>query len=114
MGRQPALLITVVYAALMMLSQFGVGGIDEELAAGVQVLLTAIATAITAVKVRPVAPTVFTGVIVAGCALLTRFGFHLDEAQIAGITAFVAATVTAVFAWPNQTPRSSPAPGFDR
>lgn len=110
MKRQPALLIAVIYGALMMLAQFGVAGIDDQLAAGVQLLLTAVATAVTAVKVRPVAPTVFTGIITAGAALLTRFGFHWSEVQIAGVTAFVAAVVTAVFAWPNQTPKADPRP----
>ena len=65
-GREPALLISVVFAALMMLSTFAVQGVDDALAAAVQVLLTAIATAWAAWQVRPVAPAIFTGVIAAG------------------------------------------------
>lgn len=111
-GRQPALWISAIGGVLMMLSQFGVHGIDAGLAATVQLLLTAIVTAWTALHVRPVAPTVFAGVITAAAELAMRFGAHLTEAQIASFTTVVALFVTAVVGWPNQTPRADPAPGF--
>jgi hypothetical protein len=110
-GREPAIFISIVYSLLMLLSVLWVRGIDETMAAAVQVLLTAVATALTALTVKPVAPTVFTGVIVAAAALAARFRFHLDENQIALAAAFVASVVTLVGARPQQTPVHDPADG---
>jgi hypothetical protein len=109
-GRDPAMIISMIYAGVMMLSTFAVRGVDEPLAAAIQLFLTAAATAWAALQVRPMAPAVFTGVIVAGAALGARFGWDLTEVQIAGVTSFVAVVVMLVGARPQQTPVVSPAP----
>jgi len=105
-GREPAIWVFAIYSALMMLAALNIRGFDGDLAAAVQLLLTTIATAVAAWHVRPIAPTVFTGVITAAAALLSRYGWHLDEVQIAGITSFVASAVVLVGARPQQTPIS--------
>ncbi len=95
-GREPALCIAAVYAALIMLSTFSLPGVDGGLAAGVQLFLTAGATAATAFTVKPIAPAVFSGVITTGAALVSRFGLDLSDAQVGSITALAAVLVILV------------------
>lgn len=110
-GREPALVVAAIHGVLMMLSAFAVRGFDDKLAALVQVLLVAIMTAWTAWQVKPVAPTIFTGVITAAAALVARFGWELSDVEIASLVAVASALVTLVGARPQQTPVSDPANG---
>jgi len=106
-GREPALYIAVIQAALMLAFTLGVPGVDGGLAGAVSLVLTAAAGAWTALAVRPVAPAVFTGLIVAGVQLFSRWGLDLSEVQISSITAFVALVVTLV-ARAQMTPEGDP------
>lgn len=108
-GREPALWIAVVQAALMLLFTLGVPGIDDGLAGAVSLVLTAAATAWTALAVRPVAPAVFTGALVALAQLLSRWGLDLSDVQVASITGFVMLVVTLVTR-AQVTPMDDPEP----
>lgn len=96
-GREPALWIAVIQAVLILLFTMGVPGIDGDLAGGVSLVLTAAATTWSALAVRPVAPTVFTGLIIAVVQLLSRWGLHWDDTQIGALTTLAALTVTLIF-----------------
>jgi hypothetical protein len=95
-GREPALWIAVVQAALMLAFTLGVPGIDGALAAAVSLVLTLASGVWTALAVRPIAPAVFTGLIIALVQLFSRWGLDLSEVQVSSITAFVALVVTLV------------------
>jgi hypothetical protein len=108
-GREPALWIAAVQAALMLAFTLGVPGIDGGLAAAVSLVLTAAAGAWTALATRPVAPAVFTGLIIAAVQLLSRFGLDLNEVQVSTLTGFVALVVTLVIRGqitPDADPRT--------
>lgn len=112
-GREPALWIAVVQAALMLAFTLGVPGIDGGIAAAVSLVLTAASGVWTALATRPVAPAVFTGLIVAAVQLFSRWGLDWTEVQVSSITAFVALVVTLVIRGqitPEDDPRSPNAP----
>ena len=88
-GREPALWIAVVQGALMLLFTLGVPGIDGGLAGAVSLVLTAAATAWTALATRPVSPAVFTGVITAAVQLGARWGLDWSDVQVSSVTGFV-------------------------
>jgi hypothetical protein len=109
-GREPALWIAVIQAALMLLFTLGVPGIDGGLAGAVSLMLTAAATAWTAWATQPVSPAVFTGFIVAAVQLGTRWGLDLSDVQVSSVTAFVALVVTLVIRGqitPVEDPRNT-------
>lgn len=108
-GREPALWIGLIYSALTTAATFvpQLGGFD----ARVQALLTAIATAALAWKVRPIAPAIFSGVIIAMADLAARFGLHMSDRQVSAIVAFVAVGVV-LHTRSQGTPADDPAPGF--
>jgi hypothetical protein len=108
-GREPALWIAVLQAGLMLGFTLGIPGIDAGLAGAVSLVLTAVATAWTALAVKPISPAVFTGVIVAAVQLGTRWGLDLNEVQVSSITAFVALVVTLVVR-AQVTPEVDPRP----
>jgi hypothetical protein len=108
-GREPALWIAAVQGLLMLLFTLGVPGIDGGLAAGVSLVLTAGATAWTALLTRPISPTVFTGLIVGAVQLGTRWGLDLNEVQVSTATGFVALLMTLVLR-DQITPKVDPKP----
>lgn len=93
-GREPALWIAAIQAVLMLVATLGIPGVDDGLAAGVALFLTAVCTAWTAMAVRPVAPAVFVGVVTALAPLLTRFGLHLSDVQVGTASTLLIAVVT--------------------
>lgn len=108
-GREPALWIAVIQSALTLGFTLGVPGIDDGLAGAVSLVLTAAATAWTALAVRPVSPAVFTGTLVGLAQLLSRWGLDLSDVQVASITSFVALVVTLVMRG-QVTPAEDPRP----
>lgn len=108
-GREPALWIAALQGLLMLLFTLGVPGIDGGLAGAVSLALTAAATAWTALLTRPVSPTVFTGVIVAGTQLATRWGLDLNEVQVSTATGFAALLMTLILR-DQITPKVDPKP----
>lgn len=80
----------------MLAFTLGVPGIDGGLAGAVSLVLTAVATAWTALAVKPISPAVFTGVIVALVQLLSRWGLDLSDVQVSSITGFAVLVVTLV------------------
>jgi hypothetical protein len=93
-GREPALMIQTIAALLALFVGFGVPGLNDGLVAAITALLTAVAAAWTAFHVRPVAPALFTGVIVSGATLLAAFGIDLSQPQVSLVTAGVVAVMS--------------------
>jgi hypothetical protein len=106
-GREPALWIGTLTALLAVAAGFGLPGVDDGLIAALTAFLTAGSGAWTAVRVRPVAPAVFTGVITTGATLLAAFGLDLAQQQVALVTAAamaVMALVTRAQVTPDREP----------
>ena len=101
-GREPALVLQAIAAALTLLIGFGVPGLNDNLAGAIMAFLTAAAAVWTALHVRPVAPTIFSGLIAAATALVSTFWVDITQAQTALITSFVAVLVTLITR-PQQT-----------
>jgi hypothetical protein len=110
LGREPAILLQSAHAVLLVLSSFlpAKFGLDHNTVALIQILITAAVTAWVALHVKPVAPTVLSGVVIAAVNLLARFGWPLSEFQIASLLTVIAFFVT-FWSRNQQTPVYDPA-----
>lgn len=106
-GREPALWLSAIGAALTLAAAFNVPYLDAGQSAAIVAFLTA---AVTAFVTRPVAPAVFTGVVAAASALVAEYGLHFSDAQVGAVTATVLALVTLLGVRPQVTPTSDPKP----
>lgn len=95
-GREPALWISTLSSLLVLFAGFGLPGLNDTLVASLTAFLTAGAAAYIAVRVTPIAPTVFTGVVTTGSVLLASFGLHLTQQQVSLVAAAAAMLVTLV------------------
>jgi hypothetical protein len=102
-GREPALWISSLAAVLAVVAGFGLPGINDGIIAALTAFLTAGAGAWTALRVRPIAPAVFTGVISTGAVLLAAFGLDLSQHQV-GLVAAAAAMLVSLVARGQVSP----------
>ncbi len=107
-GREPAVLIGAVAALLAVLIGFVPDALTTAQAGAITAFLTAGAAVWTALKVRPVAPTLFVGVITTGATLLATFGFDLSQSQVGAVAAASVALMTALVVRPQSTPKADP------
>lgn len=107
-GREPAVLIGAVTSMLAVLVAFGFDFLTAKQAGAVEAFLTAAAAAWMAVKVRPVAPSLFVGVITTGATLAAAYGYELSQAQVGSIAAASVAVMTALVVRPQSTPKADP------
>jgi membrane-bound ClpP family serine protease len=107
LGREPALIITLIGSLLVLAAAFNIHGATMGVAAAVVAFLTA---ALVAVTTRPVAPALYKSAITAGVALVTEFGLHLSAAQVGAFTA-LAMTILALLVRAQVTPADDPATG---
>ncbi|WP_019549815.1 MULTISPECIES: hypothetical protein [Streptomycetaceae] len=91
-GREPALVLGVVSAALGLVVTFNIG-MSAEQAGAITALLSAVGAAVTAALTRPVAPSAFTGVVAAGAALLAAYGFEVSPETVGAVNALVLAVL---------------------
>lgn len=108
-GREPALYISTLGALLAVLVGFGLPGLNDTLAAALVAVATAGAGVWTALHVKPVAPTVFTSLIIAGAALGVELGTNVTQQQVALITA-AATTIMTLVLRAQITPAHDPLP----
>lgn len=108
LGREPAVLINSVVALLALFVAFGADFLTVKQAGAVEAFLAAAATAWLAFKVRPIAPTIFTGVITTGATLAAAYGFELTQEQVGSLTAASLALMTALVVRPQSTPANDP------
>ena len=103
-GREPALVIQGIAGVLATLVVFGLPGWSDALVAAIVGVLTAGAAVWTAVHVRPVAPSLFGGLISAVVALLgVLHVYDVGQAQLGAVQLAVAGLV-AILTRPQQTP----------
>lgn len=91
-GREPALILGVLSAALSLLVTLGIGLTSDQAGAIVAVVSAAFAVA-TAVLTRPIAPAAFTGLVTVVAVLLSAFHFGVAPATVGSINAVVLATL---------------------
>jgi hypothetical protein len=91
---EPAILIQTISAGLALLVTFGIPGLSADQAALIVATVAAILGVVTALKVRPIAPAIFTTLITAGAALLTGYGLDLSQEMIGAVQVFVVAVMT--------------------
>ncbi|MFJ3601940.1 hypothetical protein ACIPVA_03995 [Streptomyces anulatus] len=89
-GREPALIIATVSAALSLLVSFQFG-LDAEQAAAIVAVISAVFAAATAVITRPIAPSAFTGLVAAAVALLAAYGMNVSAETVGALNAAVLA-----------------------
>lgn len=105
-GREPAVVLGIISAALSLLVTFGIGLSTEQAGAIVAVISGAFA-AVTAALTRPIAPSAFTGLVAAVVALLAAFHFDVAPETVGSLNALVLALL--VFITRGQVTPSSPA-----
>lgn len=107
-GREPAVLIAAIASLLAVAVGFGADFLTAKQAGAIEAFLTAAAAAWMASKVRPVAPSLFVGVITTGATLAATYGFELTQSQIGSLTGASVAVMTALVVRPQSTPADDP------
>lgn len=92
-GREPALIIGVVSAALSLAVTLGVG-LSANQAGAWTALITAVFGVVTAVVTRPVAPAAFTALVTVAADLLGAYHFDVSAGTVAAVNATVLAVLT--------------------
>jgi hypothetical protein len=107
-GREPALFIAIISAAVSLIVTFNVG-LSSEQAGAIVAVISALSAAATAAVTRPIAPAAFTGVVSAVAALLSAYGLHLSPGTIGAANGLVLA-VLALLTRGQVSPTKSPFP----
>ncbi|WP_341719920.1 hypothetical protein QQG74_09540 [Micromonospora sp. FIMYZ51] len=108
LGREPAVLINAAAALLATFIGFVPTALTGGQAGAILAFLTAAAAVWTAVKVRPIAPTIFVGLITTGATLAGAFGFDLSQQQVGSLAAASVALMTLLVIRPQSTPVADP------
>ncbi len=106
-GREPALIISAVGTLITLLVALNVPGLSAGAGAALTTLLTA---AIIAATTRPVAPTLFTGVVAAGAALLAEYNFNVSDEVVASVSSAILVGFALFGIRPQVTPKADPRP----
>ena len=91
LGREPALIISAISAALSLLVSFGLNGLSAEQAGAIVAAVSALFAAATAAITRPIAPAAFTGGVTAAVALLATYGLDVSAQTTGALNAVVLA-----------------------
>lgn len=96
MRREPSLIIATIGAVLSLVAGFGLPFLSADQAGLITAVITAGLGIWTALKVRPVAPAVFTYGTGLVATLLATYGVDLSQERVALINAAVLAVLTMV------------------
>ncbi|MCX5066678.1 hypothetical protein OOJ91_12390 [Micromonospora lupini] len=107
-GREPAVLIMAAASVLALFVAFGADFLTAKQAGAAEAVLAAAASTWLAFKVRPLAPTLFVGLITTCATLAAAYGFELNQEQVGSITAASIALMTALVIRPQSTPTADP------
>jgi hypothetical protein len=88
-GREPTLWLAVINAAVVLGGTFGFKFLTGDQAALIVVVINAIAGAITAYAVRPIAPAAFTYLVASLVTLAAAYGLKVPPETVAGINTFL-------------------------
>lgn len=106
-GREPALVIGFLGAAVTVAAAMELPWLSAGQAAALTGALTA---AIIAATTRPVAPSVFVAAFVAVAALFAEYGLNLSDAVIGGVSGLILAGFALAGVRPQVTPKDDPRP----
>lgn len=90
-GREPALVVGFIGAALSVLAALGLQGLSADQVTLIVAVLSAITGAATAALTRPVAPGAFTGLVAAAAALATGYGLEVAPETVGAVNGLVLA-----------------------
>jgi len=110
-GREPALWIQTLGQLLALAAGFGLP-LSDELSGSIVAVVTAAFGVWTAWKVRPMAPTIWTSLIVAGAGLVAALGYQVSSERVALLTAAAVAVMTLITR-AQTTPAHDPLPLFE-
>jgi hypothetical protein len=91
-GREPALVIASISAALSLLVTFNFG-LSSEQAGAIVAVISAVFAVATAAITRPIAPSAFTGLVAAVVALLAAYGLEFSTETVGALNAVVLAVL---------------------
>lgn len=92
-GREPALIIGALSAALSLLVTLGVG-LTSDQAGGWVAVISGVFAVVTAIHTRPIAPAAFTGLATVAASLLGAYHFHVAPGTVGAINTLVIAILT--------------------
>lgn len=92
-GREPALIIGALSAALSLVVTLGVG-LTSDQAGGWVAVISGLFAVVAAWHTRPVAPAVFTGLVTVTAALLASYHFHVAPGTVGAVNTVVIAGLT--------------------
>lgn len=110
-GREPAAWLNAASALVALLVGLGAFGLTEDKGQAVIAVVSAGTSVWLAFAVRPLVPTVFSGLITSGFAALAAFDVILVSTKTVGLAvAFAEMAVTVLIVRPTSTPVANPAP----
>lgn len=95
LGREPALIIGALSAALSLLVTLGVGLTADQAGAWTAVI-SGVFAVVTAAMTRPIAPAAFTGLVTVAATLLAAYHFDVSAGTVAAVNGTVLAVLTLV------------------
>lgn len=104
-GREPAVILGIVSAALSLAVTFNVG-LTTNQAGAIVAVVSGVFAAISAAITRPVTPSAFTGLVTVVVALLAAFHFNVAPETVGSLNALVVAVL--VFITRGQVSPASP------
>lgn len=107
LGREPALWIAFLSAAVMALAGFGIPWLD---AGQSTAIVAGIAAVLIALTTRPIGPGLFVSAFSAGAAVFAEYGLPLSEAQVTAIGVVIMMGFALVGVRPQVTPAADPKP----
>lgn len=92
-GREPALIVGAISAALSLVVTLGVGLTADQAGAWTAVI-SGVFAVITAVMTRPIAPAAFAGLVTVAADLLGAYHYNVSAGTVAAINTTVLAVLT--------------------
>lgn len=89
-GREPALWVSAVSAALSLAVTLGVG-LTADQAGAWSAVISGVFAVVTAILTRPIAPAAFTGLVAVAADLLSTYHFNVSPGAVAAVNATVLA-----------------------
>lgn len=108
-GREPALWIAVIAAALSLAVTFKLPGLGAGNATAIVAVLNAGAAIVMAWQTRPIAPSLYTGFFTTLAVLAAGYGLHVTQEQLGAVELVVVSVLTLV-ARGHITPVADPRP----
>lgn len=101
-GREPALVVGVIGAALTALASVNLPFLNAGQAAALTAVVAALVIAWTT---RPAAPALFTGAFAALVALVAEYGLELSDEMVGSVTALIVAICALLGIRPQVSPQ---------